>query len=72
MSTRRRHQKTIVTNPPTALTETLSHAAELRSREAFLDGVVRDFDAMRIDAVAWTDELEEREAWTTTLGDGLS
>lgn len=47
-------------------------AAQLRTRETFLDAVVQDFEAMRTDAVAWNDELEERDAWTTTLGDGLS
>jgi hypothetical protein len=56
-----------------SLTDALSHAVELYRREVFLDGLAEDFATLRAtDPTAWADELEERDAWSTTLGDGLS
>lgn len=50
----------------------LDKALEHYRRENFLRAANADFEALRCDAKAWNDELQERELWENTLGDGLA
>jgi hypothetical protein len=54
-----------------SLTEALSRAVEAYRRELFLDGVARDFIALRDDSRAWAEEQAERAAWDTAGRDRL-
>jgi hypothetical protein len=50
----------------------LDRALERYRRERFLRAANGDYSALRQDAKAWKQELQEREQWEATLGDGLS
>src|SRR5205807_52089 len=52
-----------------SLTEALSRAVAAYRRQLFLEGLDRDFAALRADKKAWADEIAEREAWDSTLAD---
>jgi predicted transcriptional regulator len=54
-----------------AMADILATAIEEYRRQHFLKGLAADFAALRRDPAAWEEELREREAWDTTLGDGL-
>lgn len=54
-----------------SMTEILDKATEFYRRHHFLAGLNADFAALRQDKAAWDEELAEREAWDSTLGDGL-
>jgi hypothetical protein len=49
----------------------LKHAVEAYERARFLEGLNADFDALRSDAKAWSEEEKERKDWEATLADGL-
>lgn len=49
----------------------LDKALEEYRRRKFLEGASAEFAALRSDPKAWQEELEEREAWDSTLMDGL-
>lgn len=49
----------------------LDKAVEAYRREQFLRDTNAAFAALRADPEAWQDELAERAAWDTTLGDGI-
>jgi len=51
--------------------EVLSEAVEAYRRQTFLEGLNADFAGLRSDPRAWNEELAERQAWDTTLRDGL-
>jgi len=54
-----------------SMTDILAKAIEVYHRQVFLEGLNRDFAALRSDSNAWRDELSERESWDVTLADGL-
>jgi predicted transcriptional regulator len=54
-----------------SMTEILDKAIEFYRRQHFLAGLNADFAALRQDGAAWEEELADREAWNTTLADGL-
>ena len=54
-----------------AMSDNLAAAIEEYRRQLFLKGLADDFAALRRDPAAWEEELREREAWDTTLRDGL-
>jgi hypothetical protein len=39
-----------------------------RQRQAFLDGLNRDFTALRSNTEPWEEESAERQSWNATLG----
>ena len=49
----------------------LNRAVEAYRRKCFLEEANRAYAALREDPGAWKSEREEREAWDTTLTDGL-
>src|SRR5688500_11958221 len=49
----------------------LDKAVELYRRKHFLAKCNHAFRALKSDPAAWADELKEREAWDSTLSDGL-
>jgi hypothetical protein len=54
-----------------SMTDVLAKAIDAYHRQAFLEGLNRDFAALRSDRQAWRDELAERESWDVTIADGL-
>jgi hypothetical protein len=54
-----------------SLTEALSRAVAAYHRAVFLEGMAREFEALRRDPAAWVDEIGDRTGWDTTLADGL-
>ncbi|HZW31526.1 MAG TPA: toxin-antitoxin system protein [Isosphaeraceae bacterium] len=54
-----------------SMTEVLDQAIELYRRQRFLSGLNADFAALQQDKTTWEEELAEREAWDSTLTDGL-
>jgi hypothetical protein len=53
------------------MTDVLDRAIDAYHRQAFLEGLNRDFAALQADAKAWQAELDERAAWDATLADDL-
>ncbi len=51
--------------------EIIAKAVEDYRRRRFLEEANEAFAALQENPNAWTEELEEREMWDTTLGDGL-
>lgn len=49
----------------------LDKALEQYRRRRFLEKANEAFAALRLDPKAWLKEIEERQAWEVTLGDGL-
>jgi ribosomal protein L22 len=49
----------------------LDRAIERYRRECFLRAANSDFQALKSDARAWKQELQERQLWEQTLSDGL-
>ncbi|MDF5733448.1 MAG: hypothetical protein PUP92_37095 [Rhizonema sp. PD38] len=49
----------------------LDKAIEQYRRQVFLQEANQAYAALRNQSEAWEVELEEREAWNTTLSDGL-
>lgn len=49
----------------------LDKALRLYRRQAFLNNVNKAYATLRQDSVAWEGVREEREAWDTTVEDGL-
>lgn len=49
----------------------LERAIEHYRRELFLERANAAFAALRNNAAAWKDELEERGEWDATIADGL-
>jgi predicted transcriptional regulator len=49
----------------------LEEALELLRRKRFIDGVNADFTRVREDERAWSEMLDERSAWESTVADGL-
>lgn len=49
----------------------LEEALEIYRRKCFLEAANRAYAALRNDAEAWREELEERRLWEGTLADGL-
>jgi hypothetical protein len=49
----------------------LDRAIESYRRQRFLEGLNEDFKALRGNAKAWKQELDERSAWDAALSDGL-
>jgi predicted transcriptional regulator len=54
-----------------SMTEVLDKAIEFYRRERFLAALNAEFAALRQDRAAWPEELAEREAWDSTIADGL-
>ncbi len=48
----------------------IEEAIEQYRRRRFLEGLNEDFKALKEDAQAWQEELEERKMWDKTLLDG--
>lgn len=48
----------------------IDEALEQYRRRKFLEGLNEDFRALKEDAEAWQEELEERKMWDKTLLDG--
>ena len=53
------------------LTGVLVAALELYRRERFVARVNAGYSLLREETAAWKDHLAEREAWDSTLGDGI-
>ena len=51
-------------------TALLEEAIEELRRKKFFEEANRAFAALKADPKAWAEELEERKAWESTLGDG--
>ena len=51
--------------------EILTKAIEEYRRRHFLDGLAEDFAKLQADSPEWNEELSERDAWDTALGDDL-
>lgn len=51
-------------------TSLLEEAVEELRRKRIFEEANRAFTALKADPRAWAEELEERKAWETTLGDG--
>ncbi|MEX2188415.1 MAG: ribbon-helix-helix protein, CopG family [Pirellulales bacterium] len=49
----------------------LRQAIDAYARAQFLDGLDRDFAALRANPTAWSEEQRERNAWDATLSDGM-
>jgi hypothetical protein len=49
----------------------LDEAIRDHNRHKFFERASADYAALRRDAVAWAEELKEREEWDTTLMDGI-
>ncbi|MGH2516516.1 MAG: toxin-antitoxin system protein [Ktedonobacterales bacterium] len=49
----------------------LDRALEEYRRRRFLEEANAEFAALRNDPEAWQEELDEREAWDSTLMDGI-
>lgn len=49
----------------------LEQAIEAYRRQTFLAGLASEFATLRENESEWQAELEEREAWETTVGDGV-
>ncbi|MHB1033922.1 MAG: hypothetical protein ACYC35_03585 [Pirellulales bacterium] len=54
-----------------SMPEVLESAVEAYRRQRFLEGLARDFAALRSDPQAWADEMAERRAWDASLADDL-
>ncbi|MGO8745555.1 MAG: hypothetical protein ACLQNE_06160 [Thermoguttaceae bacterium] len=63
--------KETATQTGRSMIEVLASAVEAYHRQTFLDALNADFDALRGNPLAWKEELTEREAWDSTLADGL-
>lgn len=50
----------------------LDEAVEAYRRQCFLEEANAAFAALRADPEAWAAEGEEREAWESTIADGLT
>jgi len=48
----------------------IDESLEQYRRRKFLEGLNEDFRALKEDAEAWQEELEERKMWDKTLLDG--
>ena len=53
------------------VSEVLDCAVETYRREVLLDETSMAFHALKENAEAWVEELNERELWETSIGDGL-
>lgn len=49
----------------------LEQAIEAYRRQTFLEDLASDYAALRENESEWQAELEEREAWEATVGDGV-
>ena len=49
----------------------MQQAIEQYRRAIFFEELDRAYTALRADKAAWAEELEERDLWDSTLGDGL-
>jgi hypothetical protein len=63
--------KETATETGKSMIEVLASAVEPYHRQTFLDALNADFDALRNNPHAWKEKLMEREAWDSTLADGL-
>ena len=54
-----------------SMPDVLEKAVDAYARRRFLELLNQDFAALRGDAKAWQGETAEREAWDSTLADGL-
>ena len=50
--------------------DVVNEAVEAYRRQILLDRTNTAYAALRSDARSWEAELQERQAWDTTLGDG--
>ncbi|RIK77425.1 MAG: toxin-antitoxin system protein [Planctomycetota bacterium] len=55
-----------------AMPTILRQAVDAYERAQFLEGLNRDFAALRSDPEAWAQEQKERKEWEATLMDGLA
>lgn len=51
--------------------DSVARAIEHYRRQKFLERINADYAALRADPEAWREEQEERDAWDSTLMDGL-
>jgi len=54
----------------TSMQTIVEQAIEQYRRHRFLEGLNADFTNMRKNNKGWHDELEERQQWNITIGDG--
>ncbi|MCW3061763.1 MAG: hypothetical protein JWQ02_3584 [Capsulimonas sp.] len=50
----------------------LDTAIEEHRKRVFLEALNADFASLRSNPEAWNDEVEERDLWEQTLGDGVA
>ena len=55
----------------TSMLAVLEKALREYHQKQFFDAVNQAYAALRKDPKKWHEEIEERKAWDTTLGDGL-
>ena len=53
------------------VSEVLDYAVEAYRREVLLDETSTAFQALKENSEAWVEELNERELWENSIGDGL-
>lgn len=63
--------KELATEGRESVQDVLDRAIEQYRRQKFLERINADYAALRADPEAWREEREEREAWDSTLMDGL-
>lgn len=49
----------------------IQKALVIYRRKCFLDNCAKAYTSLKSDNKAWKDELDERESWDSTVGDGL-
>jgi predicted transcriptional regulator len=54
----------------TSMQTIVEQAIEHYRRQRFLEGLSADFTNLRENNKSWHDELQERQQWDITLGDG--
>jgi len=63
--------KEMATEAQVPMPDILAEAIDALYRKRFLDECSRAYARLKADPKAWKEELAERKAWESTLGDGL-
>ena len=61
---------TLASQDNTSMQAIVEQAIEHYRRQRFLEGLSADFTNLRENNESWHDELQERQQWDITLGDG--
>jgi predicted transcriptional regulator len=61
---------TLASQDNTSMQTIVEQAVEHYRKQRFLEGLSADFSKLREDNESWQDELQERQLWDATIGDG--